>query len=254
LSIKVVGDPSIDTAVNAKPLSKEERERIREALGVREGQELLLVSACKYINDDKDMVTKLLDQNPDASLSIRILLHRGTKNYADHIAVYLDIFKSYPSANIKIVATNFIKNRIPNEYLSNNSLIVLSQSPESINAAADRLCSTIPGTPPTQAGIKGIPVYCHLAQHVSYLPDGRIDVGQEGLQKFLTKTRIKLPALTKADMGLTEESAVDVVSAIISSKKVFVSDAAPGPTLFASLPSGNRETSTPEAATDFKPK
>jgi hypothetical protein len=255
LSIEVVGDPAIDTAINAKPLSTEDRAIIREGLAVREGQELLIVAASKYIDADKDLVTKLLNQNPDASFQIRILLHRGTKDYNEHIATYLDIFKKYPSAKIKIVAIPFIKNRISNEYLSNSSLIVLDHSIEKIAAAADRLCSTIPGTQATQAAINGIPVYCHLTQHVSYLPEGRINVGEQGLSAFLTKTRIKLPSLTKADMGLSNVAAVDVVSAIISSKKsLSIYGAAPDPTLFASLKTEYKSpTGSSEATPGFKP-
>jgi hypothetical protein len=230
LSIKIVGDPSLDQAINPVAISDEERKKIREELEVPSDKELLIIQGSKYIKDDVQLVNHILSKKPSDQFEIRILLHKGTLDFNIHIITLSELFDT---DTIKIVASSLYDDRIHDELYSNKQIMRTSRKLEVIADVADRLCSTIPGTQATKAAIKGIPVFCELSQHVSYLPKGRIKVGEDGLNEFLAADKVLLPTLNKTDLGLTNQTTADIVCGLLSAKKVdFVYRAAVDATLF----------------------
>jgi hypothetical protein len=221
LQIEVVGDPAIDVALNPATLSAADQDQVQKVLEISNRQKLLLVSGTKLIADDINLVEALLKQDITDKFQVRIVLHPGVLNYNEHIEAYLALFENYAQAySTNIVINDAMALSIKPEFLTNDFIVKSNVDREKIALLAERLCCCIPGTQATQAAISGIPVYCHLTQHTSYMPQGRVDTGEQGLMRFLAKDRVKQAPLTRAELGLTEKLSADIVTGIILKKKI----------------------------------
>ncbi|MES2218734.1 MAG: hypothetical protein V4501_10020 [Pseudomonadota bacterium] len=215
LTIKVIGDPALDTALNFGSIPDAEIARTRKELNVLPAQQLLLVCGTKKIDEDLAMMDALLKHGLHENFQIRILLHSGTEDYNLHISSHLSLIRDHLLPNqYSIVINNFIFPKLNIHNQNNPYLINVNYPRDQIAAIPDRLCCAIPGTQATQAAINGIPVYCHL--HTSYLRDSRIDTGPEGVISFLGIERSKRDPLTREDLGLSAQTSLSVVSGLLS--------------------------------------
>jgi hypothetical protein len=220
--VRIVGDPSIDIAINKIAVSDAEKQKILKELNIQSTQVFLFLSGSKVVNDDAALLTKILDKKTSNSTQIRIAPHPGCLEIDTYIQTLLDLIKTYDASNVKIVVGNDGLNPVNPSLLQNDKIINSNTKRSVLMWVADGLACAIPGTQATQAAIYGIPTYYDRENQISYLADTRINSGAQGLIKFITATQLKrkLPKLSKKDLGLTEDPTAQLVAECILKKKV----------------------------------
>jgi hypothetical protein len=214
LQVTVIGDTSIDKAVEGKLLTKDQANNVRKDL-VNDNQVLLFVSGTKIIKDDEELLKLLLNGLTDDTIQIRFSIHKGTLDTTSHVHGLLKAMEKHPRANnVKILVSNHAITPPAREIYESSYVQLSPHDFDHIAATADGLACAIPGTHFTKAAISGLPTY--HTKHKSYLLNTRYYTGDQ-LNSFLTSTRQKtrLPTLTKAELELPLERSDDMVAGML---------------------------------------
>jgi hypothetical protein len=217
--ISVVGDPSVDIALNKVKISAEEKQSIFEVLQIPQDKALLLVAGTKVIEDDVAMIKNILKQKPSDTTQIRVQVHPECPDVDAYTQAILNLIKTEQVNTVKVIIESNQNDVDDDEWsLVDDNIIVSPIKRSALISASDGLACVIANTEATQAAIYGIPTYYDKSEQTSYLPTTRINTGEAGLIKFIAATELKqsLPTLNRTDLGLTQDSTVALVTTFLS--------------------------------------
>jgi hypothetical protein len=226
LTCYVVGSSAIDKLyVDEKALPKEvaellqkaraaRKEEIKRQLGATDNY-VLFISGSKTVEDVLELLQTLdINMIIDKGTTIRMGLHPGTKDMQNYVEQIIDCLKEKKEFPAQLVINKAIKSKLTDlSILDSAHICEVDLSGDDIFTVANAVASSQPSTIVTQGVISGLPAFCLSRYSNSYLSTFFKQSPAELIQAKTTKTM-----LTKREMGLPEERAVDIISDKLSTE------------------------------------
>lgn len=207
--VSVVGNSALDDMFETEsdPIQKQ---HLRAQLNISNEQNLLFISASKFIDDDIALLNSLyqsLKEHPETT--IRIGLHPGTANLSGYVEGVLNWLDSHKDISANMIITPTLEEKIAKtnaSLLSHRCIKLLNLTGDQIFTASNSVASPQPTTLATQSIIQNKPTYCLTSYaHLSYVHHF-FSATPDVLHQSNAKRK-----MNKTDIGLPDETAQQLI-------------------------------------------